>query len=152
MLRIENLTPFLKLLPCKSRAGLAQLLYPRDFDADWDDLGVHVRSTDAGAESSLGVQAVLDPVRRRETTRCRDTGSTRLIPKLTAVFSCQVGRSSLCSIVALTFPVASRVRARYILSPLTSVGISFHRLVSSNDTASVYSPTSHKDTVFSGGE
>ena len=61
----ENLTPFLKLLPCKSRADLAQLLDPqRVFEADWHGLGVHVRSTDAGVELSLGVQAALDPVRR----------------------------------------------------------------------------------------
>ena len=61
----ENLTPFLKLLPCKSRAGLAELLNPqRIFDADWHGLGVHVRSTEAGVELSLGAQAVLDPVRR----------------------------------------------------------------------------------------
>ena len=61
----ENLTPFLKLLPCKSRAGLAELLNPqRIFDADWHGLGAHVRSTEAGVELSLGAQAVLDPVRR----------------------------------------------------------------------------------------
>ncbi|KAF9239792.1 GPI transamidase component PIG-T [Melanogaster broomeanus] len=60
----ENLTPFLKLLPCKSRAGLARLLNPQHvFDADWHGLGIHVRSTERGVELRLGVQAVLDPVR-----------------------------------------------------------------------------------------
>ncbi|KIK81784.1 hypothetical protein PAXRUDRAFT_832609 [Paxillus rubicundulus Ve08.2h10] len=60
----ENLTPFLKLLPCKSHTGLARLLNPqRLFDADWHGLGVHVLSTDRGLELRLGVQAVLDPVR-----------------------------------------------------------------------------------------
>jgi len=47
-------------------------------------------------------------------------------PLDSAVFLFQIGHSSLCSIVALTFPVASQVRARYILSCQTSVGISFH--------------------------
>lgn len=70
----ENLTPFLKLLPCKSRAGLAKLLNPqRLFDADWHGLGVHVRSTEAGVELSLTVQAVLDPVRRSEGKRRGET-------------------------------------------------------------------------------
>lgn len=61
----ENLTPFLKLLPCPSRAGIAALLEPhRIFDADWHGLGVHVRwRADAGVELMLTVQAVLDPVR-----------------------------------------------------------------------------------------
>ena len=39
----ENLTPFLKLLPCKSLSGIASLLNPhRLFDADWHGMGVHV--------------------------------------------------------------------------------------------------------------
>jgi hypothetical protein len=61
----ENLTPFLKLLPCPSRAGVAALLEPhRIFDADWHGLGVHVRwRADAGVELTLTVQAVLDSVR-----------------------------------------------------------------------------------------
>ena len=61
----ENLTPFLKLLPCPARAGIAALLEPhRVFDADWHGLGVHVRwRAGAGVELVLAVQAVLDPVR-----------------------------------------------------------------------------------------
>ena len=39
----ENLTPFLKLLPCKSLSGIASLLNPhRLFDADEHGMGVHV--------------------------------------------------------------------------------------------------------------
>jgi phosphatidylinositol glycan class T len=61
----ENLTPFLKLLPCPSRAGIAALLEPhRIFDADWHGLGVYVRwRADTGVELTLTVQAVLDSVR-----------------------------------------------------------------------------------------
>ncbi|KAI6019826.1 GPI transamidase component PIG-T [Pisolithus orientalis] len=60
----ENLTPFVKLLPCKSHAGLATLLNPqRIFDADWHGLSIHLRSTEKGTELKLGVQAVFDPVR-----------------------------------------------------------------------------------------
>ena len=74
----ENLTPFLKLLPCKSRGGLAKLLDPQHvFDADWHGLGVHVRSTEAGVELSLGAQAVIDPVRRSGGKR---RGTTLAVP------------------------------------------------------------------------
>ncbi|TFY55775.1 hypothetical protein EVG20_g9195 [Dentipellis fragilis] len=61
----ENLTPFLKLLPCPARAGAAALLDPhRVFDADWHGLGMHVRwRAGVGIELSLTVQAVFDPVR-----------------------------------------------------------------------------------------
>ena len=59
----ENLTPFLKLLPCPARAGIAALLEPHKiFDANWHGLGVHVRWR-AGVELVMTVQAVLDPVR-----------------------------------------------------------------------------------------
>ena len=61
----ENLTPFLKLLPCKSLSGIAGLLNPhRLFDADWHGLGVHVRYLHGkGVEVRLSFQAVTDPVR-----------------------------------------------------------------------------------------
>ncbi|CDO72260.1 hypothetical protein BN946_scf184970.g112 [Trametes cinnabarina] len=61
----ENLTPFLKLLPCKSLSGIAHLLNPhRVFDADWHGLGVHVRYRErVGVEVRLAFQAVFDPVR-----------------------------------------------------------------------------------------
>ena len=61
----ENLTPFLKLLPCPARAGIAALLEPHKvFDANWHGLGVHVRwRAGAGVELVLSMQAVLDPVR-----------------------------------------------------------------------------------------
>ncbi|EJU05166.1 Gpi16 subunit GPI transamidase component [Dacryopinax primogenitus] len=66
----ENLTPFLKLLPCKSRAGIAQLLNPHKvFSADWHGVGVHVlwKNDTLGlggrTELRLEVNAVFDPVR-----------------------------------------------------------------------------------------
>ena len=61
----ENLTPFLKLLPCPSRAGVAALLEPHHiFDSHWHGLGAHVRwRAGVGVELVLTVQAVFDPVR-----------------------------------------------------------------------------------------
>ncbi|KAJ3998557.1 GPI transamidase component PIG-T [Lentinula boryana] len=60
----ENLTPFLKLLPCKSLSGLATLLNPhRIFDADWHGIGLHVLWRPEGVEVRLNVQLVSDPLR-----------------------------------------------------------------------------------------
>ncbi|KAJ3515829.1 hypothetical protein NLJ89_g1507 [Agrocybe chaxingu] len=61
----ENLTPFLKLLPCKSLSGIASLLNPhRLFDADWHGMGVHVLWHEGeGVEVRLTFQAVSDPLR-----------------------------------------------------------------------------------------
>lgn len=61
----ENLTPFLKLLPCKSSAGIASLLNPhRLFDADWHGMGIHVTwSETSGVNLQLSFQVVFDPVR-----------------------------------------------------------------------------------------
>lgn len=64
----ENLTPFLKLLPCKRRAGLAQLLDPHKLvGADWHGMGVHTTWVQdgerRGVELELMVRAVFDPVR-----------------------------------------------------------------------------------------
>ncbi|KAF7361641.1 GPI transamidase component GPI16 [Mycena venus] len=66
----ENLTPFLKLLPCKSRSGLAHLLNPhRLFDADWHGMGLHVSwRPEDGVQVRLTFQSVSDPL-RTETTR-----------------------------------------------------------------------------------
>ena len=61
----ENLTPFLKLLPCKSLSGIATLLNPhRLFDADWHGMGVHVLWREGeGVEVKLTFQTVSDPLR-----------------------------------------------------------------------------------------
>ena len=61
----ENLTPFLKLLPCKSLSGIAGLLNPhRLFDADWHGMGVHVLwRKEEGVELRLTFQSVSDPLR-----------------------------------------------------------------------------------------
>jgi hypothetical protein len=42
----ENLTPWLKLLPCRSKAGIAALLSPfKLYDVHFHSLGVHLRHT-----------------------------------------------------------------------------------------------------------
>ncbi|KAL4071460.1 GPI transamidase component PIG-T [Scleroderma yunnanense] len=95
----ENLTPFVKLLPCKTRAGLATLLGPqRIFDADWHGLGVHVQSTQRGVELKLGVQAVFDPVRLSGGRR-RDWSFRMLFDRIIDE-SCPVAGSSMVRVKA----------------------------------------------------
>ncbi|CUA76870.1 GPI transamidase component PIG-T [Rhizoctonia solani] len=64
----ENLTPFVKLLPCKAHAGIASLLNPhRLFDADWHGMSITVRWLEnTGIELRLGFGAIMDPVRLSE--------------------------------------------------------------------------------------
>ncbi|KAI0632363.1 Gpi16 subunit GPI transamidase component [Trametes polyzona] len=90
----ENLTPFLKLLPCKSLSGIASLLNPhRLFDADWHGLGVHVRYLEgAGVEVRLTFQAVFDPVRYSSDGR-RDW-SLRSVFDRSIERACPVAQSS----------------------------------------------------------
>ena len=60
----ENLTPFLKLLPCKSLSGIASLLNPhRLFDADWHGMSVNVLLDSQGVKIRLTFQSVSDPMR-----------------------------------------------------------------------------------------
>ncbi|KAL7279582.1 hypothetical protein ACG7TL_005984 [Trametes sanguinea] len=90
----ENLTPFLKLLPCKSLSGIAHLLNPhRVFDADWHGLGVHVRYRERiGVEVRLAFQAVLDPVRYSHDGR-RDWSLRSVFDRIVEK-ACPVARSS----------------------------------------------------------
>ncbi|KAI0345537.1 Gpi16 subunit GPI transamidase component [Trametopsis cervina] len=96
----ENLTPFLKLLPCKSRSGIASLLNPhRLFDADWHGLGVHVRYLeDVGIEVRLSFQAVFNPVRHAADKR-RDW-SLRTIFDRVIDKACPVARRSEIRLVS----------------------------------------------------
>ncbi|THH14094.1 hypothetical protein EW146_g6197 [Bondarzewia mesenterica] len=90
----ENLTPFLKLLPCPARAGIASLLMPHKiFDADWHGLGVHVRwRSGVGVELALAVQVVFDPV--RVSVEQKRDWSLRSVFDRTILHPCPVANSS----------------------------------------------------------
>lgn len=67
----ENLTPFLKLLPCKGKSGLSSLLNPHPlFGSDWHGIGVHVRSlAHETMELTMTFGAVINPVRLSQGKR-----------------------------------------------------------------------------------
>lgn len=60
----ENLTPFLKLLPCKGKAGIASLLDGHKvFDASWQSMAIDIRPVcPAGGECVLEIEQTIDMV------------------------------------------------------------------------------------------
>jgi phosphatidylinositol glycan class T len=59
----ENLTPFIALLPCRNKAGIAQLLNPHKlFDANWQKIGIHI-DTASAFTLTMVVETVFDPPR-----------------------------------------------------------------------------------------
>ncbi|KAF8073389.1 GPI transamidase component PIG-T [Lyophyllum atratum] len=110
----ENLTPFLKLLPCKSLSGIASLLNPhRLFDADWHGMSVHVLwREDEGVEIRLAFQSVSDPL-RSSLGRNQDWSFRSLFDR-TVDRTCPVARSSR---VEVTLPSYGS----YSISPEPSV-------------------------------
>ncbi|KAK5711323.1 Subunit of the glycosylphosphatidylinositol transamidase complex-like protein [Elasticomyces elasticus] len=64
----ENLTPFLKLLPCKGKAGISSLLDGHKvFDANWQTMSIDVRpicpgGSGGGGECVLEIQQTVDVV------------------------------------------------------------------------------------------
>lgn len=61
----ENLTPFLKLLPCKGKAGISSLLDGHKlFDASWQTMAIDVRPVcpNDGSECLLEIEQTVDMV------------------------------------------------------------------------------------------
>lgn len=59
----ENLTPFLKLLPCKGRAGISSLLDGhRLFDSQWQAMALDVRPVCEGDECYVEMVQNIDMV------------------------------------------------------------------------------------------
>lgn len=80
----ENLTPFLKLLPCKGKAGISSLLDGHKvFDAAWQSMSIDVRpvcptdSNECYMEISQTIDMVLDIQRSK---RPRDNPIPRPVP------------------------------------------------------------------------
>jgi phosphatidylinositol glycan class T len=59
----ENLTPFLKLLPCKGKAGISSLLDGHKlFDAAFQTMAIDVRPVCEGTDCSLEMEQTVDMV------------------------------------------------------------------------------------------
>jgi phosphatidylinositol glycan class T len=82
----ENLTPFLKLLPCKGKAGIATLLDGHKlFDASWQSMAIDVRPVCLpGEECVLEIEQTIDMVldidrSTRPRGELRSTAQSRLL-------------------------------------------------------------------------
>ncbi|KAI9666105.1 MAG: Subunit of the glycosylphosphatidylinositol transamidase complex-like protein [Bathelium mastoideum] len=80
----ENLTPFLKLLPCKGKAGISSLLDGHKlFDATWQTMAIDVRPicTQENADCTLEMEQTVDMVLDTErSARPRDNPIPRPPP------------------------------------------------------------------------
>ncbi|KAI9663578.1 MAG: Subunit of the glycosylphosphatidylinositol transamidase complex-like protein [Trizodia sp. TS-e1964] len=85
----ENLTPFLKLLPCKGKAGISSLLDGHKlFDASWQSMSIDVRPVcpQTGEECYLEIEQTVDMVLDIERAkRQRDNPIPRPVPFETLV-------------------------------------------------------------------
>ncbi|KAN0061129.1 Subunit of the glycosylphosphatidylinositol transamidase complex-like protein [Thecaphora frezii] len=113
----ENLTPLLKLLPCKNHAGLASLLNPIAlFSANFQGVAIHVRRRPphtGGWEIKVAVQAVFSPAVTRDVSSRDWSLSSVLGRKLER--SCPVATRSE---VRVTTPDDQGFVSNYILDPL----------------------------------
>jgi len=127
----ENLTPFYKLLPCKSFSGIATLLNPHKlFDADWHGMSIHVLwKEDVGIQVRLTFQAVLDPIRNswnKKRGRSCQVGRRSNRGSL-SVFWLKIGHWDRCLGGGSSKPVRFLRRVRYG-SPFHKISrISSHR-------------------------
>ncbi|KAI0846363.1 Gpi16 subunit, GPI transamidase component [Daldinia vernicosa] len=79
----ENLTPFLKLLPCKGKAGISTLLDGHKlFDASWQSMAIDIRPLcPDGQECVLQIEQTIDMVLDIERSkRPRDNPIPRPLP------------------------------------------------------------------------
>ncbi|POS73793.1 GPI transamidase component GPI16 [Diaporthe helianthi] len=79
----ENLTPFLKLLPCKGKAGIASLLDGHKlFDSSWQSMAIDVRPVcPEGSECVLEIDQSIDMVLDIDRSkRPRDNPIPRPVP------------------------------------------------------------------------
>ncbi|EST05456.1 GPI transamidase component PIG-T [Kalmanozyma brasiliensis GHG001] len=111
----ENLTPFLKLLPCKQSAGLATLLNPTKlFGAAFHGLAVHVEQKD-GWKVELTFSAVFQPAVTRDVSK-RDWSMSSVFGR-SLESTCPLAETS---IVRLLKPVDG---ARFDVEPLPGFSV-----------------------------
>lgn len=111
----ENLTPYLKLLPCKSAAGLASLLNPLAlFSAPFHGLSVHVeKSQSAGWEVKFTFTAVFAPAVTRDVS-IRDWSIRSLFGR-TINQACPLAKESTLRVLK---PPEPEGVTKYVVNPL----------------------------------
>jgi hypothetical protein len=84
----ENLTPFLKLLPCKGKAGIASLLDGHKlFDSSWQSMAIDIRPIcPPDGECVLQIEQTIDMV--LDIDRSKRPRGTRPLPASSTTLSC----------------------------------------------------------------
>lgn len=84
----ENLTPFLKLLPCKGKAGIASLLDGHKlFDSSWQSMAIDVKPIcPGGGECVLVIEQSIDMVLDIDRSR-RPRGTSHPLPTSLVCFA-----------------------------------------------------------------
>ena len=63
----ENLSPLVSFLPCRTEAGLGQLLNSHKiFDADWYGLGLSIYETESGLNLTINIEIIANPTRNNQ--------------------------------------------------------------------------------------
>ncbi|KAI8886113.1 Gpi16 subunit, GPI transamidase component, partial [Backusella circina FSU 941] len=114
----ENLTPWIKLLPCKSKSGISVLLNPhRIYNSNFHTMAVHAKSicsneacTEHILELKQTVTSVMDPVR---TTSRRDWS-------LEAIFERQLGNACPLATQSRVLVDLKNIGQDYELKPYTN--------------------------------
>ena len=99
----ENLTPFLKLLPCKGKAGIASLLDGHKlFDASWQTMAIDVRPVcPPGGECVLEIEQTIDMVLDIDRSK-RPRGTDCLLSYVYLILSTPLPSHSLLSPLTLS--------------------------------------------------
>ncbi|KAI9333895.1 GPI transamidase component PIG-T [Pilaira anomala] len=115
----ENLTPWIKLLPCKAKSGIAVLLNPhRIYNSNFHSMAIHAKSvciddecTERELELKQTVTSVMDPV--RDTSR-RDWS-------LEAIFDRQLKNACPVANISQVLVDLRNAGTDYELKPMTTV-------------------------------
>lgn len=110
----ENLTPFLKLLPCKGKAGISSLLDGHKlFDASWQSMSIDVQPIcpSDGGECHLQITQTIDMVldiqrskRPRGMYVARGFGFLLILPRQSHSKTSRIRRAQMQHIKTLPFP------------------------------------------------
>ncbi|SPO04763.1 related to GPI-anchor transamidase complex subunit Gpi16 [Cephalotrichum gorgonifer] len=146
----ENLTPFLKLLPCKGKAGISSLLDGHKlFDASWQSMAIDVRPVcPEEGECVLEIDQTIDMVLDIERSK-RPKGNPIPRPKQTGDLKCDTSKpyhsDSVC------FPLDHQLGQEWALNEIFGKPLKGTCPLTSPDTPPVCMEIPNSRHVFTSG-
>lgn len=127
----ENLTPFLKLLPCKGHAGISSLLTGHKmFDTDWSSLAVAITFTGNLIEINQSVDMVFDLERALFASRDPIPGS-----QPSEELICQEGKHYTTDVTC--FPKDGRLPSQWSFNQIFGKSLNGHCAVADQTSPSL---------------